>query len=258
MSTVAQVQANRANSLHSTGPRTAAGKAVVARNAVRHGLRAELSAQVEYRLMDGEDLPRFLALHESMCRQYRPRSEVEAMLVEQLAVCVWRQRRIGNLETQLYIQSDLDSPTELDVFLRRLNQLGRYQNLLVRQQRQITDELTRINKMRMACEQMALQHRRVAAMEAAMVDAMDDEVLDDEDIDDADDLDRDDLEDGEVEADELEDEYDDESSPAASSQAASAPNKANPQPVSPLPGQLIGRQASPGEIAVAAMLKQGK
>ena len=33
-----QVEANRGNALRSTGPKTPAGKRVVARNAVRHGL----------------------------------------------------------------------------------------------------------------------------------------------------------------------------------------------------------------------------
>jgi hypothetical protein len=48
-----KLRANRANSLHSTGPRTAAGRSVSARNARRHGLSIpvlsdpDLSADVE-------------------------------------------------------------------------------------------------------------------------------------------------------------------------------------------------------------------
>jgi hypothetical protein len=41
MSTEAQVHANRRNAEKSTGPRAEEGKAVVSRNALKHGLSAE-------------------------------------------------------------------------------------------------------------------------------------------------------------------------------------------------------------------------
>jgi hypothetical protein len=53
MISAAKLRANRANSLRSTGPKTAAGRAVSARNARRHGLRIPvlsdliLAAEVE-------------------------------------------------------------------------------------------------------------------------------------------------------------------------------------------------------------------
>jgi hypothetical protein len=48
MATERQIAANRRNALKSTGPRTAAGKARVSRNGLRHGVRARLSADPAY------------------------------------------------------------------------------------------------------------------------------------------------------------------------------------------------------------------
>jgi hypothetical protein len=41
MTSTKQIEANRRNALASTGPRTQEGKAIVARNAVKHGLTAQ-------------------------------------------------------------------------------------------------------------------------------------------------------------------------------------------------------------------------
>ena len=53
MTSARKLHANRANSIHSTGPKTAKGRATAARNARRHGLRVTvlsnpaLSAEVD-------------------------------------------------------------------------------------------------------------------------------------------------------------------------------------------------------------------
>ena len=56
MTSYRQIEANRRNSLRSTGPRTDAGKQVSRRNAVRHGLTAET---VIGALEDAEDYNTF-------------------------------------------------------------------------------------------------------------------------------------------------------------------------------------------------------
>jgi hypothetical protein len=58
--TEAQIHANRANAQKSTGPRTPAGKAVVAQNAVKHGLSARLD------VIRGEDQAEFDRHREGM------------------------------------------------------------------------------------------------------------------------------------------------------------------------------------------------
>ena len=45
MASQAQIDANRRNAQSSTGPRTQEGKAVVAFNALKHGLRADIFKQ---------------------------------------------------------------------------------------------------------------------------------------------------------------------------------------------------------------------
>jgi hypothetical protein len=41
MTTLIQITVNRRNAMRSTGPRTEAGRAIAARNALKHGLTAE-------------------------------------------------------------------------------------------------------------------------------------------------------------------------------------------------------------------------
>lgn len=48
MATEAQKRANRANAMRSTGPRSRAGKAQVARNALRHGLAVPVTAVPDF------------------------------------------------------------------------------------------------------------------------------------------------------------------------------------------------------------------
>ena len=60
MSTQSQITANIANSQHSTGPRTEAGKAVSSQNALKHGLTAQTV------LLPGEDE----AAYRKMCEGF--------------------------------------------------------------------------------------------------------------------------------------------------------------------------------------------
>jgi hypothetical protein len=57
------VRRNRENSLKSTGPKTAAGKAIARRNPLRHGLRANPAS------FAGEDRRRFVTLHDGLVRE---------------------------------------------------------------------------------------------------------------------------------------------------------------------------------------------
>jgi hypothetical protein len=101
MTSVKQFEANRRNSLKSTGPKTEAGKQASRCNAVRHGLMAET---VIGALEDAEDYKAFEA---AITVDYDAQSAVERDLVLRLASLLWRLRRATTIETGLFeIQAD--------------------------------------------------------------------------------------------------------------------------------------------------------
>jgi hypothetical protein len=95
MSSPAQVLANRRNSFHSTGPVTAAGKAVASRNATRHGLTSK------HLILPGEDAAEYDAHRDSLVREYAPATETECTLVEEVAAGAWRLARARRHETAI-------------------------------------------------------------------------------------------------------------------------------------------------------------
>ena len=93
MTSIKQFEANRRNSLKSTGPKTEVGKHC---NAVRHGLTAET---VIGALEDAEDYKAFEA---AITADYDAQSAVERELVLRLASLLWRLRRATTIETGLF------------------------------------------------------------------------------------------------------------------------------------------------------------
>jgi hypothetical protein len=96
MTSTKQIEANRRNSLKSTGPRTEAGKQASRCNAVRHGLTAET---VIGALEDAED---YKAFELAITADYDAQSAVERELVLRLASLLWRLRRATTIETGLF------------------------------------------------------------------------------------------------------------------------------------------------------------
>ncbi len=84
MATAAQIAANRRNALKSTGPRTAAGKAVSSRNALRHGLRARATVVLD------EDPRDFEAFGAELRAALAPRDGREELLAETVVHAAWR------------------------------------------------------------------------------------------------------------------------------------------------------------------------
>ncbi len=76
-----------------TGPKTLQGKAIASANALQHGF---LSRRL---ILPGEDPAEFQALFDGLVAEYRPGGLTETALVEKLAICLWRQRRLACGET---------------------------------------------------------------------------------------------------------------------------------------------------------------
>jgi hypothetical protein len=88
-------QINRANSQHSTGPKTEAGKKQSSLNALRHGLTGQIV------VMPNEDLEAYQRHLKLYNDEYNPKGVTEADLVQALADTSWRLNRVAALETNL-------------------------------------------------------------------------------------------------------------------------------------------------------------
>lgn len=84
--------ANRRNAGLSTGPKTASGKAVASKNALKHGL---LSRQV---VLPDEDPAEFEDFRRRLMDDLKPTGELETVFAERIMLGAWRLRRVVRLE----------------------------------------------------------------------------------------------------------------------------------------------------------------
>jgi hypothetical protein len=92
MSTEAQIAANRANALKSTGPVTPEGKARSSQNALCH---LSLARSVLTRAESREHFSEFVA---GFYAEYQPCTATEVALVDAMATARWRALRLSNFE----------------------------------------------------------------------------------------------------------------------------------------------------------------
>jgi hypothetical protein len=91
-----QKAANRANALHSTGPKTLEGKGAVRFNAFRHGLLAQDV------VLPGENADAFEDLWNQVRADLSPVGPIEEFLVDRVINAMWRLQRLGRAETALF------------------------------------------------------------------------------------------------------------------------------------------------------------
>jgi hypothetical protein len=96
---------NRANSAHSTGPRTESGKQRSSLNALGHGLTARTP------VLPTEDPDTYQRHLQKYVADYAPATITESQLVQEMADTAWRLNRIPFLEDQLLSRA-LHPPSE--------------------------------------------------------------------------------------------------------------------------------------------------
>lgn len=105
MTSQKQIEANRRNSLKSTGPITPEGKATVSQNAVTHGLHAtKIVLNSPHYKENPEEYNHLLA---SLYWELKPEGVLQQHLVHKIADALWRYKRAIRAETG-YIQYSLD------------------------------------------------------------------------------------------------------------------------------------------------------
>jgi len=130
----ARAEINRANSLHSTGPKTPAGKLASSRNSFKHGL-----ASGELTIPD-EDPAEFEALLRDLVEEHQPAHATEELLVKEMAQSWWLAQRAIRLQNECFTENGVDE--------RRLSLFLRYQTTHERAFHKALNTLLRLRKER--------------------------------------------------------------------------------------------------------------
>jgi hypothetical protein len=135
---------NRANSQHSTGPRTPAGKQRSSLNALRHGLTAASA------VLPSEDRAAYEDHRRRFFDEYRPAAPTESQLVQELADTSWRLNRIPLFEAEVLARAAAPVPLDREIAFdivdahRLIANLGIQGHRLSRQFQKSLDKLREI------------------------------------------------------------------------------------------------------------------
>jgi hypothetical protein len=135
-----QIDANRVNSRHSTGPKTASGKAASARNAMKHGMTAKKF------LTPSESAEEFEALYAARRKLYPPDDAILDRLIRQITLADFRVDRGFEAEANILQQGSLAEV--LVQYDKPIKQLSGYEANNRRTRKQLEEELTRYLSMR--------------------------------------------------------------------------------------------------------------
>ncbi len=152
MATRKQIESNKKNALVSTGPVTSEGKAIVAQNAVKHGIFAK---DMIITAGDGkEDAREYQELLDGLILSLHPSGQMECLLVEKIAADYWRLRRVLRFETGS-IRKFLD--TAINDYYEKADYFGNREH---KTNDEIDDEIAKVQD-----KQDKDAQKRVAALE---------------------------------------------------------------------------------------------
>ena len=130
MTSQAQIEANRRNSLKSTGPKTPAGKAAVRLNALRNGLWAKTV------VLPGEKQEDFDKVCDDLEAHWQPQNIAEQAHVEEMADCYFKKIRFQRAENSILSQDSLGK-NQIPLAERIWKQQARNQRCFIKAQHEL-------------------------------------------------------------------------------------------------------------------------
>ncbi len=146
-----RAETNRANALHSTGPRSAEGKLASSRNSLKHGLA---SGEM---IIPGESPAALEALLHDLLKEHQPANATEELLVTEMAQSWWLTQRAIRFQNECFTETGVDE--------KRLSLFLRYQTTHERAFHKALNTLTRLKQSR--ARQQAVGFVSQPALESA-------------------------------------------------------------------------------------------
>jgi hypothetical protein len=116
----ARAQVSRINGAKSRGPKTEAGKARSAQNALKHGLRAQ-----RHVVVPDEDAAEYEAHEEAFLAELAPEGALQTHLARRIAAAAWRVLRSDRIEAEIFEQERFGDRHDLGLALIRDGNGGR-------------------------------------------------------------------------------------------------------------------------------------
>ncbi|MBI4403121.1 MAG: hypothetical protein HY537_03125 [Deltaproteobacteria bacterium] len=149
MASPKQMKANRDNAVKSSGPISTEGKAIVARNAITHGL---FSSDI---VLPDEDATDFCTFRGQLITHLGPVGIAEELFADRVTSCAWRLRRLIRFEN-FHLSGGylgiIQSPGEIigsHFADETLHRLSRYEAAIERSLYRALHELQRLQMMRL-------------------------------------------------------------------------------------------------------------